>query len=188
MRQKNQAVILLIIVGLLTAIAQTKKPAATTAANTAANTAGNQQEIQQLERVTIDKVSDGDTVRLQDGRRIRFCGIDAPEKAQPLGPQATVRLAAIIQGEIRLQPIETDKYGRTVAELWVQKPGENIYTSVNAAMAQAGMAWHYAKYSQNCPSQAAIVAGETEAKGKRLGIWAGFNQPAWEWRQAQKAR
>jgi endonuclease YncB( thermonuclease family) len=141
---------------------------------------------QQLETVTIAKVSDGDTVRLQDGRKIRFCGIDAPEKAQPLGTESTAKLTTLIQGEVKLQAIETDKYQRTVAELWVKRPGENIYTSVNAAMTQAGMAWHYAKYSQNCPSRAAIVAGETEAKGKRLGIWQGVNTPAWEYRKQQR--
>jgi endonuclease YncB( thermonuclease family) len=52
----------------------------------------------------------------------------------------------------------------------------------------SGMAWHYAKYSQNCPSRAAIVAGETGAKAERLGIWQGFNTPAWEYRHSQKRR
>jgi micrococcal nuclease len=96
------------------------------------------------------------------------------------------KLKSLVQGEIKLQPIETDKYQRTGAELWVKKSGENIYTSVNAGMTRSGMAWHYGKYSKNCPSQPAIVAGETEAKGKHLGIWQGFNQPAWEYRKQQR--
>lgn len=181
MRPQNQAVILLTLTIALVGCQPKAQPK-----TAAVEPAGNQQVIQQLQTVTIAKVSDGDTVRLADGRKIRFCGIDAPEKAQPLGSESTAKLAALLNGEVKLQPIETDKYQRTVAELWVKKPGEKVYTSVNAAMARSGMAWHYAKYSQNCPSQAAIVAGETGAKGKRLGIWQGFNQPAWEYRKAQR--
>jgi endonuclease YncB( thermonuclease family) len=45
---------------------------------------------------------------------------------------------------------------------------------------------HQSRPLQNCPSRAAIVAGETEAKGKRLGIWQGVNVPPWEYRKQQR--
>ena len=66
---------------------------------------------------------DGDTLRC-NGERIRLLGIDAPEKGKcrrgrkcaPGDPKASQRsLEAALTGELRIQRVGTDRYGRTLA-------------------------------------------------------------------------
>lgn len=47
----------------------------------------------------VVKVTDGDTIRVErDGEEltIRFCGIDAPESKQELGPEATAAMQRLV--------------------------------------------------------------------------------------------
>jgi len=62
---------------------------------------------------------------------------------------------------IRVNAIEKDRYGRTVAEIFL---GESF---INAEMVKEGHAWHYRRYSGNCRNRGAIVeaAQETELTG-----------------------
>ena len=68
-------------------------------------------------------IYDGDTLRVvrdNEELKIRFCGIDAPEKKMPMGIESRDHLrslAGIGNGELLLLPIEQDRYGRTVAEV-----------------------------------------------------------------------
>ena len=70
---------------------------------------------------------------------------------------------------VRLKPIEKDRYGRTVAEIFL---GERF---INAEMVREGHAWHYQRYSGNCPNRGAIVkaANSTQLTG----------MPPWEFRR-----
>ena len=76
-------------------------------------------------RVKPGSIYDGDTLRVVRGNeelKIRFCGIDAPEKKQPLGIESRDYLRSLIaksDGTIYVLPIEQDRYNRTVAELWI---------------------------------------------------------------------
>lgn len=71
-------------------------------------------------------VYDGDTLRVvrdNEELKIRFCGIDATEKKMAMGVESRDHLrslATINNGELLLIPIEKDRYGRTVAEVYVQ--------------------------------------------------------------------
>jgi endonuclease YncB( thermonuclease family) len=42
--------------------------------------------------VKVDRITDGDTIVLMDGSRVRLEGIDAPERDQPYGPTARAAL------------------------------------------------------------------------------------------------
>ena len=147
-------------------------------------------------QVVPGSVYDGDTLRVQRGvqeLKIRFCGIDAPEKKQPRGIESRDYLRSLIakgDGSVMLTPIEKDLYGRTVAELFVRprpgkgyQPGEEIY--LNGAMVQAGLAYHYERYSDNCENRDAIAAAEEIAQANGAGVWsdAAAVKP-WEWRRA----
>jgi endonuclease YncB( thermonuclease family) len=126
-------------------------------------------------------VHDGDTLRVRKGNeviKVRFCGIDAPELAQPLGKESRDYLKQLVgSGSVRMIAVEKDKYQRTVAELFLADT-----RSVNVEMVRAGMAYHYAKYSGNCSVKGAIVQAEDEAQLKRLGAWAGLGQRPWDYR------
>lgn len=143
-------------------------------------------------------ISDGDTLRVTDGRaelRIRLCGIDAPEKDQPLGIAARDHLRSLINkgdGSVIVVPVEQDRYGRTVAELFIwprsgqgYQSGEEI--AVNAQMVADGYAYHYARYSNSCPNGQVLSQLEANAKQQRLGVWRDVNAVRpWEYRQQQR--
>lgn len=65
------------------------------------------------------RVIDGDTLQIDD-TRIRLWGIDAPERATPLGPAATAYLRKLTYNvTVTCHPIDRDKYGRVVAQCFV---------------------------------------------------------------------
>ncbi|MEM0978748.1 MAG: thermonuclease family protein [Cyanobacteria bacterium P01_H01_bin.58] len=105
--------------------------------------------------VVPGSIYDGDTLQVQQGstvEKIRLCGIDAPEKAQPLGIEARDRLAQLLEaGELIVEPVERDRYGRLVAELWTAD------THINSHLVADGMAYHYAQYSDSCPNKVALA-------------------------------
>jgi endonuclease YncB( thermonuclease family) len=143
----------------------------------------------------VKRVSDGDTIAVDcSGQelKIRFCGIDAPEKAQPLGMDSKALMAKLVEGKkVYVMAIEQDKYGRTVAEVEAvgdrrNEKGETINTFVNAEMVRSGMAYHYKQYSANCPNRELIVEAEKVAKDKKIGVWSGDYQKPWDFRRTSK--
>src|SRR5581483_924654 len=74
------------------------------------------------ERVLTDwliRPIDGDTFAY-GGERIRVQGINAPELADTGGFEAAQRLSSLLHdGTVRIVPKAIDKYGRTVAEVFV---------------------------------------------------------------------
>lgn len=59
-------------------------------------------------------------------------------------------LVEISKGELVLVPIEKDRYGRTVTEVYV-KDSKSTAINLNVQMVRDGYAWHYEKYAGNCP-------------------------------------
>jgi endonuclease YncB( thermonuclease family) len=138
--------------------------------------------------VVANSVHDGDTLRVQssDGQvlKIRFACIDAPELKQPLGEESRNHLRSLINeagGKVKLQVIETDRYGRSVAQLWT-KSG-----LLQSRMTAAGMAFAYDQYSKNCPHWDAVKSSEKAASKLKVGVWRSPNfQRPWDWRKANK--
>lgn len=112
------------------------------------------------------QVLDGDTFIFLDGQmrqhRIRLEGIDAPEKGMAYARLSKQLLAAILADqELRLSVVGRDRYGRTLATVFTGN------RNVNISMISSGMAWHYARHSDNT----AYVKAATEARNKRVGLW-----------------
>ena len=95
-------------------------------------------------------IGDGDTIRVrQDGRAItvRLACIDAPEMAQrPYGQQARSYLQQRLPvgREVNLDVKTTDRYGRTVAEVFSG-------LSINLALVEDGQAFAYRAPGQPAP-------------------------------------
>ncbi|MEB2241637.1 thermonuclease family protein [Xanthomonas campestris] len=130
-------------------------------------------------------VTDGDTLTVAQ-QRIRLWGIDAPESAQqctarngqawPCGRRATAALDAYVQDKtVRCQPKDTDRYGRIVAECFVQ--GQ----SINAWMVRSGWAVAYRQYAT------AFVADEAIARQQASQLWSGSFQTPSEYRRAKRS-
>lgn len=140
-------------------------------------------------RIVEGSVYDGDTLRVTDGSKelkIRFCGIDAPETKQPMGIEARDHLRSLISqgdGSVIVVPVETDRYERTVAELFIPIGGEEEI-HLNSQMVMDGFAYHYAQYSSSCPNQNNIMRAEGIAKEQSLGVWSDLNaEKPWDYRR-----
>lgn len=140
-------------------------------------------------QVVEGSIYDGDTLRVaRNGRelKIRFCGTDSPEIEQPGGIEARDHLRSLVaqsDGAIGVVPIEKDRYGRTVADLFVMlDDGSEIH--LNSQMVADGMAYHYEKYSSSCPQPDVLVRAEEMAKEQSAGVWANPNaEKPWDYRQ-----
>ena len=143
-------------------------------------------------RVKPGSIYDGDTLRLIGNDRelkIRLCGIDAPEKKMPMGIESRDHLRSLVDlgnGELLLVPVEKDRYGRTVAEVYV-KDSRSTAINLNVQMVRDGYAWHYERYSGNCPIRGELAIAQEMAQKEGLGIWNGNPQPPWEFRASIKA-
>ena len=123
-------------------------------------------------------VADGDTISvMHEGKaeKIRLHGIDCPEKGQPFGKRAKQFTSDMVFGKIvEIKPTTTDRYGRTVAWVYVDD------ICLNEELLKAGLAWHFKKYSQDTK----LAALENDARSKEIGLWSDKNSvPPWEWRR-----
>jgi micrococcal nuclease len=127
-------------------------------------------------------VSDGDTITgLGIGNvqtKIRLHGMDAPELKPNFASRAKQALPQLVFGsKVRVVPQDTDRYGRTVADVY---KGE---VWINRVLVERGMAWVYLEYSRD-PN---LLAAEASAKAARVGFWREPKSVApWEWRRSNK--
>lgn len=129
---------------------------------------------------TCLKVLDGDTIIFReagavDSIKIRLRGIDAPEKEQHFGPEATRKLAHLIEHKsVTLRFMEEayesadgrDGYSRDLATIY--RKGRNI----NLELVQGGYAWHYAYYAAD---DTKLAEAQLRARASRIGLWAEEN-------------
>ena len=144
--------------------------------------------------VTVIAVHDGDTLRVRDGtgreQTVRLAVIDAPEIAQPFGAQARDAVHALAQGRlVRLEPRGYDRYGRTLAVVWVQQDGPSELTDLSLWLLQQGLAWHYRAHAdkQPMPERWQYALAEAQAKWGRRGLWQHVDAvPPWQWRRQRR--
>ena len=144
-------------------------------------------------RLVEGSVYDGDTLRVQrcgeqcEELKIRLCGIDAPEMDQPMGEAARNQLRSLIDqgdGTLIVLPVEQDRYGRTVAELFVPVVGQEAEIHLTSQMVMDGYAYHYERYSGGCPNGQLLAGVEEQARSRSAGVWANPSAvKPWDYRQ-----
>lgn len=129
----------------------------------------------------VVKVYDGDTITLLDKdmqqHRIRFYGIDAPEKSQSFGKRSQENLASMIAGKMVNVDVQAeDRYGRSVGIVYLDD------VDINKRQVADGYAWAYMQYGGEIYKN-----DELKAREKKLGMWVDPNieQPS-EYRKRQK--
>ena len=131
----------------------------------------------------VASVTDGDTVRLTDGQRVRLAQVDAPEvSSECFSAESTRRLTELAGGATVYlrRPSSapaTDTYGRTVAELLVVD-GDQV-ASANEAMVREGFAELYEQFASEDPDLARrLLAAESDARAAGRGLWSACAAPA----------
>ena len=109
---------------------------------------------------------------------VRISGIDAPERGQYYGDEATLHLHWLISGKaVGLKLKQRDSYGRWIATAYLD--GADIAEE----LLQQGLAWHYKEHDSN-PRYAQL---EAEARQDGRGLWCDDRAvPPWEWRRMSK--
>jgi endonuclease YncB( thermonuclease family) len=125
------------------------------------------------ETASVASVVDGDTVELADGHRVRYIGIDTPERDRPYAADATALNRSLVEGqdvwlETDAQP--TDQYGRLLAYVWA---GD---TFVNLELVRQGYATAFT-VPPNVRHADAFVQAEREAREAGRGLWAPAGVP-----------
>ena len=114
------------------------------------------------------RVIDGDTIVVRDKTgeiHVRLIGIDAPEKNQPYGSQATALVTTLIGNQpIKLSGNSKDRYGRLLSHVHAGN------TWVNMEMVKQGAAWVYKAKPDTF--WADLNDAERDARNNRRGLWA----------------
>lgn len=144
------------------------------------NSGGSSSPIRSVPRATPEpqgpepwrvlSVGDGDTITVTKGSeqmRVRLACIDAPETQQSYGHSARRELQRLLPvgTSVNMRTVDTDRYGRTVAELNSQ--GRNI----NLSLVETGHAVVYDQYLSGCENGEAYLAAEATAQQNQLMFW-----------------
>ena len=130
-------------------------------------------------------VIDGDSLEVAMGREIfevRLFGIDAPELAQPYGPESGDALRRMLGRQtFWLEEQDVDQYGRIVALLYHRD--RNCRSSVNLRMVREGYAYAFTRYGG---AELGFHQAEADARQGRRGVWResrrGGERP-WDYRR-----
>ncbi|WP_439877255.1 thermonuclease family protein [Pseudomonas prosekii] len=129
-----------------------------------------------LTPIAVQRVVDGDTLRLSDGRSVRMIGLNTPELGrsgrsdEPFAVAARQRLEALVaasNGRVGLRPGKEahDRYGRTLAHVY-SVDGANL----EAQMLAEGFGFQVA-VTPNIDLVSCQQAAERAARRAGLGVW-----------------
>lgn len=128
-------------------------------------------------------VSDGDTLTMSvegSQEKIRFYGIDAPEKSQDYGLEAKEFVLERVEDKvIQVRVVDRDRYGRSIGKIYYD---DHVY--LNEEVVKNGLAWWYEYYARGDRD---LREAQEYARDKKLGLWK-ENSPVapWEWRRGRR--
>ena len=131
-------------------------------------------ELPAYEVAQVEKIIDGDTIELSDGRKVRYIGIDTPEVRHPtkgvecFGKEASARNTQLVAGKtiyLEKDISEMDRYGRLLRYVWLDKD-----TLVNKALIAEGYAYA-SSYPPDIARQPELRAAQQVAQDGHQGLW-----------------
>lgn len=147
----------------------------------------SEQKTQDLEKVLVSSVIDGDTIKLADGRNVRLIGLDTPELNPPDGPieyyglQAKAFTKRKLLGEtiyLEYGKEKFDEYDRTLAYVYLDDG-----TMFNADLLEQGYA-HLLTIAPNTRHLNTFKEKVITARRNNKGLWqernAGTKLISWQ--------
>lgn len=143
---------------------------------TAAATLGSSDNRQ---KYLVTKVTDGDTIELSTGQKVRFVGIDTPETVDPrrpvgcFGKEASNENKKLVEGKkviLEKDVSETDKYNRLLRYVYLPLADGSLLF-VNDYLVRAGFAKAYT-YPPDVKFNEQFLQAEREARNENRGLWA----------------
>jgi len=126
--------------------------------------------ISPTQKLTVVDVTDGDTLKLSDGKVFRLYGVNAPEVKEPFYKEAVEFTKNLTLGkEITFEQEEKykeDKFGRLLGYLFVDRKNLNVELVKNG-LARVVLYKKRAKIKY----QDELLQAESVTKQNRLGIW-----------------
>lgn len=137
------------------------------------------------DNVHVSTILDGDTFMVVQQRKesiIRLYGVDCPEKEQPHGKEAKMFTASTLYGrDVKLEPVDTDKYGRTVAIVHLADGA-----TLQERLVESGSAWVFDRFCHR-PVCIQWKHKEKTASQAGRGLWHERRPtPPWQWRAGHK--
>ncbi len=137
-----------------------------------------------IEGLPVDRVVDGDTLHvLLDGQdvTVRMIGIDTPETVKPdspvecFGPEASDFAKQALTGRTVALELDdsqgsTDRYGRTLAYVWIEED-DGSRVLFNLAAVAGGYAEERQYGSEPFAWAAEFRAAEDQARSAGAGLW-----------------
>jgi micrococcal nuclease len=134
-----------------------------------------------IETAKIQRVVDGDTIELDDGRKVRLLNMDTPETVKPSTPvQCYGKEASDFSKKVLTDKVvqlvsdkdPNDRYGRSLRMVYLQgKDTSKVEESYNAELVRNGFA-RVKSYSPNKTFEKPLLAIEEEARSKKIGVWS----------------
>jgi micrococcal nuclease len=123
-----------------------------------------------IQNQTVTEVSDGDTLKLSDGKTFRLYGVNAPEVKEPFYEEAKVFTENLVLGkEISFEQetnYKVDKFGRTLGYVFVDGVNINIEL-VRNGLAKVVLYEKRAKIKY----QDELLLAEQTVREMKLGVW-----------------
>lgn len=125
----------------------------------------------------VIRIIDGDTIQIENGKTVRYIGIDTPELSDSRKPvECFAKEAAefnknLVEGQwVRLEKdvSETDKYGRLLRYVYVVVFEGKIF--VNDYLVRQGFA-HAATFPPDVKYQNKFLDAQKEARENKRGLW-----------------
>ncbi len=124
-------------------------------------------------KVKVIKVIDGDTIKIEGDKVVRYIGIDTPETFHPskpvqcYGKEASDKNKELVEGkEVKLEKdvSETDKYSRLLRYVWL---GDML---VNEYLVREGYA-QSSSYPPDVKYQDRFIEAQRLAREEKKGLW-----------------
>jgi micrococcal nuclease len=141
-----------------------------------------------IEEVVVNRVVDGDTIELRDGRKIRLLNIDTPETVKPntpvmcYGKEAKARMVELVDKKtvwLTYDKEKQDKYGRTLAFIYTERDSasnQKVEASANFLMIKSGLA-RAVFYPPNTTYKREFTSINQLAVDQKAGIWKACPKP-----------